>query len=74
MPLSGSTPAKGTKRSGWRSASPATSSFGMNVSCTLDHSSKPVISDLSMPASSSSAITLSSDRPNAVAMFLKLSG
>ena len=53
-------PANGMNRSGWRSASPATSSFGMNVSCTLDHSSKPVISVRPIPAWSSSEITWSS--------------
>jgi len=46
------------KRSGWRSASPATTSFGMNVSWTLENSSKPVISVFSMPARSSSPSTV----------------
>ena len=70
-----SMPAKGTKRSGWRSASPATMLVrDERLAARWTHSSKPVMSDRPMPASSSTAITWSSIARTPRAMFPKASG
>ena len=74
MPFMMSTPQNGMNRPGWRSAIAATSSFGIVTLPAVEVSSNPVMSERSMPASSSVFITTSSStaRPACIARTVSI--